>query len=482
MSRTDYNRPDTLAEEFLGYYIWHPQADGPPEQFRDPGQAEYRLKRWRGGFYEWFKGRYLPVCDEDISALVTGYLKGLNNRPYQPADPPIKITRSMVENVLLNVMAEVYMPDWRELNTWKPGADCKSPDRAGVITIPFLNGLLMFGGNLDEPVFVPHTPRYFSLVRLPYNYEPHAQCPRWQAFLDDVMQGDAERIVLLQEWAGYLLTNSLKFHKFLLIAGEGGNGKTVFTTILEKTVGEDNVSHVPLSSFGDRFALAHTVGRMLNSTSESSHKLGELCETMLKSYTSGDRMTFERKYRQSMDAYPTAKVMISTNQLPNFTDRSNGIWRRLLFVPFDKTIPVDEQNPDLVDELTAELPGIFNWAMEGLQKLTADGRFIEPERCKEAMNEYRKDTNPARVFLEENYIEGFEFEGVACGELYQTYVTWCEQNGYHPLNSSNLGKEIKRTFPDSVKVQKRQGGRRIWVFSGLSLSQVAQASSYCCSS
>jgi len=214
----------------------------------------------------------------------------------------------------------------------------------------------------------------------------------------------------------------MKHHKFMLIAGEDGNGKTVFTTILEKMVGEENVSHIPLSSFDKPFALSSLLGRILNSTSKSSHGLSELCETMLKSYTSGDRMSFEQKYREPISAHPTAKVMISTNQLPNFTDKSNGIWQRMLFVPFDKSIPAEEQNPEPVSELAKELPGILNWAYEGLLKLTEAGRFIEPAWCKEAIGEYRRDTNPARVFLEENYIEGFEFDSVPCGEMYQSYV------------------------------------------------------------
>ncbi len=240
--------------------------------------------------------------------------------------------------------------------------------------------------------------------QLPYNYDKDAQCPRWLAFLDDVMQGDWERIELLQQWAGYLLTNTLKYQKFMLMAGEGGNGKTVFTTIMEKMVGEENASHVPLSNFDKPFGLSPTLGRMLNTSSESSHKIDELAETMLKSYTSGDRMTFDRKFKEPISCCPTAKVMISTNQLPNFADKSNGIWRRMLSVFFGRNVPEEEQNPNLVNELAAELPGIFNWSLAGLRKLILDGRFIEPKKCKEMLAEYRRDTNPAKVFLEENYV------------------------------------------------------------------------------
>lgn len=496
-----YSWPDKLAEAYLSVrHVWDPDGDCKPEDWHfEKGKGDWTLKWWRGGFYTWHKGRYLPIDDENTRAEVVGFLQSLNKMAYNPPDPPIRITEGLVRNILRNLSGfeGVYISDLRELNTWPATDDGRQMTENGgqktddgTITISFMNGLLMFNSGQragcsgqenkirntnDEGRFVSHTPKYFSMSRLPYNYDANAQCPRWEAFLDDVMQGDSQRIELLQEWAGYLLTNTLRFQKFMLLAGEGGNGKTVFTTILEKMAGEDNTSHVPLARFCDAFSLSATLGRMLNTSSESSHRIDELCETALKSYTSGDRMTFERKYREPVNAYPTAKIMISTNQLPNFADKSNGVWRRMLFVPFDKCVPVDEQDPNLVDALTDELPGIFNWAERGLRKLLADGQFVEPKRCRQAIAEYRRDTNPAKVFLEENYVEGFEFDGVPCGEVYQAYVAWCGQNGYNALNASNFGKEVKRAFAKIELRKKRTGRSIIRVYSGLSICEGSEA-------
>ena len=477
-----YYEPDKLARMYIEtYFVWDADEGKPIEQLGEIRcRGEFKLKYWRGDFYIWHKGRYTLVSDGDMKADIVKHLQWLNQYSYYKPDPQIKITKGFVENIMLNIAAldGVFIQDWREMNTWQPNP-ASSEDFAvtsGKITTSFLNGLVLFDINNGKPEFIAHTPAYFSMIRLPYNYDAAARCPRWEAFLDDVMTGDSQRIELLQEWAGYVLSDTLKLQKFMLLAGEGGNGKTVFTTIIEKMVGEDNVSHIPLSSFDKPFTLSATLGKSLNSTSESSHGLSELCETMLKSYTSGDRMTFERKYREPVNAYPTAKEMISTNQLPNFTDKSNGIWRRLLFVPFDKCVPVEEQNPDLVEELSAELPGIFNWAIEGLRKLMADGpsttlrtgRFIEPKRCVEAIAEYRRETNPARVFLEENYVEDFGFEGIPCGEMYQNYLSWCNQNGFrNPLNSSNFGKEVKRSFSKMERKNIRTGRKQNWVYRGI---------------
>jgi P4 family phage/plasmid primase-like protien len=473
-----YGLPDSLAETFLTInHVWEPSPGSPPEQYRDIKQAQWTLKWWRGGFYEWHNGWYIPIDDESMKAVITRFLQDLNRMTYNPPDPPIRVTEGLVRNILRNLSGfdGVYISDRRELNTWLPDTNGQCPYGDDVITISFLNGLLIFSPNGGTVEFIRHTPQYFSTARLPYNYDKDARCPQWEAFLDDVMQADTQRSEFLQEWAGYLLTDSLRFQKFMLLAGEGGNGKTVFTTLIEKMVGLENVSHIPLSLFGDKFSLASTLGKMLNSTSESSHGINELCETMLKSYTSGDRMTFDRKYREPINAHPTAKIMISTNQLPNFADKNNGVWRRMLFVPFDKCIPADQQDPHLIDELSAELPGIFNWAYRGLLKLLADGQFIEPKRCKIAIADYRRDTNPARVFLEENYTEGFEFDGIPCGEVYQAYVAWCSQNGYHALNASNFGKEVKRTFAGVVKRHIKRGNIQVWMFSGLAVKEGSEA-------
>ncbi|MBN2455748.1 MAG: hypothetical protein JXB29_04290 [Sedimentisphaerales bacterium] len=226
-----------------------------------------------------------------------------------------------------------------------------------------------------------------------------------------------------------------------------------------------------MSMFGRQFALAPTLGKVLNSTSESSHCIDELAETYLKSYTSADRMTFQRKYKEPIHTHPTAKVMISTNQLPQFTDKSIGIWRRMLFVPFEKKYPEDKQNHNLIDQLSMELPGIFNWAFEGLKKLRQAGNFTRPTKCRQAVEQYRMDVNPARAFLQQNYVASLQYEGLPCQEVYRSYTHFCERNGFRPMNNTNFGKEVKRVLPAVKKEQKRFGRGRTTFYLGLAVKE-----------
>ncbi len=141
--------PDKLAEKFLGeFYIWHPDDDAPPEQYRDGKRAEWKMKFWRGDFYHWENGRYVRASDSNMSVLVTGFLQD-SNRPkftYDPPDPPIKITTGLVRNVLLNIagLEGVRIPDQCELNTWPQTDGGGQRTEDGIITISFLNGLLLF--------------------------------------------------------------------------------------------------------------------------------------------------------------------------------------------------------------------------------------------------------------------------------------------------------------------------------------------------
>jgi P4 family phage/plasmid primase-like protien len=483
----NYTDADRLAEEFLIVeHIWDPW-DEPWQEGPDlyPAlkkhlsrssfeQGDFTLRFWRGDFYKWEAGRYFKVSDTEMKCTVKAFVHKCNQdaRIYRDyAERHVSITTAKIQNILLCLggTGGVYIPERCSLNSW-----LGELQDGGSQTLSFNNGLLIMDGKSGRSKLISHTPRYFSLTRLPYDYDAGADCPKWRRFLTEVMEGDDERIELLRQWAGYLLMPDNLRQKFLLIAGSGRNGKTVFTSVLERMVGLDNVSHVPLCQFSNQFALSGTLGKVLNSSSESSGVLDKFAETTLKSYTSGDRMTFQRKYKEPVHDFPTAKIMISTNQLPQFTDKSSGIWRRLLFVPFERSIAEHQQNPNLIEELSTELGGIFNWAFEGLKSLMQAGRFTMPKKCSMAIEQYRRDVNPARAFLLDNYAAGLDYGGLPAQEVYACYVRYCQDNGFRHMNSNNFGKEVKRTFPSVRRDRRRFNGRQTSIYSGMAVKEESE--------
>ena len=453
--------PDRLAEGFLHGYIFDPEVDKDPSEYEIFKSKGHTLRSWRDEFYVWKNGCYYRLSNTEIKRLLTKHIQTLNDA-VRDEESEISISTQRVNNISLCLKGRIGIEEDRELKTWDDGREKLYH------TIPVENGLLMLRKNgREKPSLIPHNIWYFSLSKLPFNYDPAAKCPQWEEFLDDVMQGNSDYILLLKQWAGYLLRQDLNEQKFLLCVGEGANGKGVFFEILQSLVGKENCSQVPMSRFGDKFALYSTIGKALNATNESSHIIADEAETILKSFVAGDLMTIEKKFKDSLpNVRPTAKVMISTNALPRFSDKTMGIWRRILLVPFSKVIPPEEQNRNLAYQLKKELSGILNWALAGLESLNSDG-FVTPNDNKDLVEEYRRDSDPCRAFLIENYTASANEDYIVCTEAYNQYKQLCDDNGCRPMGERLFGKQVKRIFPNTER--KRRGGRnsREYIYQGL---------------
>jgi len=425
-------------------------------------QGRLTLRYWRDQWWRWDGHRYYPLDKAELRAEVTAAVKGEFDRT-AARDAPQKVSSQVVTNTLQALSSLCLVPSNMEQPSWLGSSD------RGSSFLAMANGLLdldrAFAGEADE--LLPHTPQWFSPVCVPYDFDRSAECSRWINFLEEIFEGDQERITLLQEWFGYCLTMDTSLQKFLVLEGEGANGKSVVCDVLASVLGHSNVSHVPLESFGHRFQLTMTLGKLANIASEVGD-LDKAAEGTLKAFTAGDRMYFDRKGLPGIEAYPTARLVLATNNRPRFTDRSGGLWRRMIVVTFQVSIPEEKQNPRLAHSLREELPGIFIWAMLGLDQLRRRRRFTVPKSCTDALAEYQLESNPARMFLEE-HVEAEPGGAIACGRLYQKFAKWCGESGYRPLGERMFGKEVFRRFPHAEKVRLGGRGERAMHYQGLVL-------------
>jgi P4 family phage/plasmid primase-like protien len=327
----------------------------------------------------------------------------------------------------------------------------------------------------QDDYILPNSPSWFSMVSLPYAFDAEAICPRWEAFLEHNLEMDPERIKVLQEWAGYLLMPDTGEQRFLINVGEGANGKSVLTSALSAMLGEENVSNVPLEVWGDRFSRTDTLGKLLNAAGDCG-EIDKAAEGYIKSFTSGDRMFFDRKGVSGLNCRPTARLMISCNNLPRFSDRSDGIWRRMLLIPW--RVQIDKlrriKGMDKTDwwQDSGELPGIFNWAIAGLHRLRSQKAFSESAVMEVALSEYKSDSNPARAFLVDTCEEADINSKISCKDLYESYCGWCRQKGHnYPLSDMQFGKEVKRSFPKVKRERETVGGVRTWFYFKLALDK-----------
>ncbi|WP_447986372.1 DNA primase family protein [Nitrospira sp. Nam74] len=415
------------------------------------------LRYYRRGWYRYDGTIYVQRDADDIKADVMRYLRQVDKKLATPA---------FQAGVIANLHAICEMPTLIDLPAMRIERGWET--RPDLIVVQ--NGIVDIKSPLrgvSERLIVPHTPSFVSTVLLPFAYDPSAVCPRWESFIASVLP-DPECQWLIQEMFGYCLTFDTSQQKFFLLFGEGANGKGVILRVLRMLLGLENVSSVPLSRLGERFDLALTLGKLVNLASEVDN-VRQLDEAVIKQFTGEDPMRMENKYEKPFTAMPTAKLIIAANSTLPFKDRSEGIWRRLIAIPFPVTIPEAEQNKNLTVELAEEMSGILNWSIAGQARLREQGRFTQPKVSQDAACEFRRQANSARLFLEE-YCTATTGVYVNKGELYQSYCTFCKQERHEPLKSHEFSKEVLKHFPSVTdKARPRVGEARLTCYGGLSL-------------
>lgn len=504
--RSDLDQLITEAE-IITYVDQAPIEDGAdPHRLARVNLENYQAKHdrrlvvWKGEWFRWKAGKYIKLEIAELKSKVTSairiefeaqwreefdrYEEWRASNEYKSENdkgPPKikKVTPQLVSAVIAAMASQVQLPG---TSVTMP---CWLEDRSERHYISMQNGILdfdkVFAGADEADFLLPHSPNWFSQFQLGYEFNFTSKCPTWLNYLDYAMEGDQERIDLLQEWAGYLLTPTNYLQKFLVLEGLGGNGKTVYFAGIRAMLGRDNVSSVALENFSGRFDLSTTIGKQANICGDVG-EIDGVAEGQLKQFTGGDCMTFDRKGMTPLELIPTAKLMMAWNLRPRFKDRSMGVWRRMMIVPFEREVEDSQRVVGMDSDKywleSGEVPAILRWAIEGLDRLKTIGRFTQPAISKQAITEYRHESNPASEFLNEHLIE--EPEGrIQCQWLYELYVAWCRESGHnYPLSKVQFGKEVKKSFPKSERSKFRLGSDdsngdirgRTWHHIGLDFS------------
>jgi hypothetical protein len=178
------------------------------------------------------------------------------------------------------------------------------------------NGLLnIWTGELSE-----HSPDFLSIVQLPIVYDPNAKCPTILRFLGQVFH--PQDVFTAMEIVGYLLYRTAIYEKAVMLYGNGDNGKGVFIKLIEAFIGSENCSHVPLQELdSDRFSSADLYGKLVNTFADlTSQKL--LTTGDFKTLVSGDTVRSQKKYGQPFSFRNNAKLIFSSNKIPDSDDKS----------------------------------------------------------------------------------------------------------------------------------------------------------------
>jgi len=332
-------------------------------------------------------------------------------------------------------------------------------------TVPVANGLL----DLVDRDIRPLAPTDYALATLPVDYDPEADCPTFEDYLADVCPRPIDR-KKLQEYVGYTLLHwALPFHKALFVAGPQASGKSTFLDVVHALLGEETTcSLAPQEFTGEQFAGYGLWGAWANIRSDIPADLIENTGKF-KEVVAGDPVKVEKKYQDPITIEPTAKHLFAANTLPSADIDDDAFFRRILLVSFPNTIPRDERDPHLGDELLEELPGVLNWALDGLARLREQGHFSGDLPPEETQAKWRAWGESIERFKQQCVDEdAAATEYVSKRELYDAYTQFCEVENVPAESSAKFGREIK-SDPQVGDGRKTIDGNRVQVYTGIDL-------------
>lgn len=296
----------------------------------------------------------------------------------------------------------------------------------------------------------------FMTYQLPFDYNPEAGASLFEQYLDKVLPDKALQHILA-EYLGYVFirSNTLKLEKTLLLYGTGANGKSVFYEIVRALLGEQNTSEYSLQNLTDDrgYHRAMLINKLVNYASEIN---GRLEASIFKQLVSGEPVEARLPYGKPFTLTHYAKLIFNCNELPKDVEQTEAYFRRFLIIPFNVTIPEDEQDKQLAQKIIAnELSGVFNWVLQGLTRLLEQKNFTESEAVKKSREQYEKESDSVKLFLEEKGYKTHATAFIAIKQLYPEYRAFCLDDGFSPVNNTNFKK---RLLSSKIVVDKRNIG------------------------
>jgi putative DNA primase/helicase len=319
-----------------------------------------------------------------------------------------------------------------------------------------------------------HRPGRFNLFSLPFDYDPAATAPAWQAFMDQVLPDDGESQDFLAEWFGYVLSGRTDQQKMAALIGKKRSGKGTIARVLTALVGKENVSGLNLGLLGGTFGLEPFVGAALAVASDvrwHSRNIGDAVQVLLE-VTGEDHVTVHRKNKQAWKGRLGARFMLMSNDTPTFTDRSGALVDRMLYVSFRQSF-YGREDAGLTDKLMHELPGILNWALDGLDRLNSRGRFTQPASGMAEAESTRRLADPIGAFIDDWCEIGPECT-ISLDHLFLKYQHWCEGEGrVRDTTTKEIFSRDLRSKVDGLTVDRlRVEGKRTRILKGITSSEM----------
>lgn len=308
------------------------------------------------------------------------------------------------------------------------------------------NGSLILKNNNIS--FVPHSIDNLCSKLANVKYDEKADCPLWLKFMNDIMQGDKEKIVYLQKMLGLCLTGETQREEMYFLYGSSTrNGKSTFTETISYILGDYSVTMNPdslaIKQFQDGSKANGDIAR-LNSARmiimPEPRKNLNLDVALIKILTGNDIITARHLHQSEIQFRIIGKILCNTNYLPVVTDNTFFKSGRVKVITFDRHFESHEQDRTLKMRLRKESSGILNWLIEGLKLYYKEG-LEPPQAVINATDDYASASDKVQNFIDDCLTRSER--NISIADAYRLYETWCRSNGLGVDGKPNFIKDIK---------------------------------------
>lgn len=331
--------------------------------------------------------------------------------------------------------------------------------------------------NLKNGEIKAHNKKDFITKSVNLDYKKDSKCPRWDQFLMEIMDNDSNMVDFLQRAIGHSITGDTTEQVMFIPYGIGSNGKSLFLDTLKEVVGCDYTAQVQAESLSvkrDGKEASPDIMRLEGKrfvTSSESEKGGTLNEALIKQATGDKAISGRRLYSETIEFSPQFKLWLATNHKPRIKGTDNGIWRRILLIPFTQRFydahegktPIKDKG--LQEKLNQELEGILNWIVQGAIKWYQDGLKV-PLVVRKATDEYRDGEDTLQDFINTSCIVNSQAK-VLFKDLFDSYNNYCLWSNEKIIKK----KEFKELLLEKELTVTSGTGNALTVY-GIGLSDV----------
>lgn len=327
--------------------------------------------------------------------------------------------------------------------------------------INFWNGIF----EIKTGKVLPHTPDLGFQYVLPYDYDPKALCPEFDAMMKRITCNEIDLENQLLEYVAYAVCDrEYTHHKALVLVGEGANGKSTFLEVVKELVGEENYSSVGIKEMDQDTKRAMLEGKLVNISDEMPSMRMSDTDTFKKMM--GGTVTIKNVWEKPSTMRCTTKMMFACNEMPATYDNSHGLHRRLDFARFNAHFDKNNVDHGIMGKIRAELPGIFNRVLVAYKRLEAQGHFTQSKNSRKEKQKYKEDNDILGTFIKDHY-EWTDTWGkddyIEAGKVMADFVQYANEmneNTKH-ISAKRMRTALERAIPQFDKRIGRltHGGR-----------------------